>query len=195
MFKKSLILFGLLILAACGPAQQPPPADQNAGQPGAPAAAPAPAAPSAADQEAEKIKEEQRKLAHLKHEEAQAQAALNAPPPPPPVCQDCGTIASIVAVRQEGQAGAVGTLGGAAAGGLVGNQFGHGQGKTAATILGVVGGAIAGREVEKQVNATTVYQVAINMDAGGQQMVTIPNPQGLGVGSHVHVQAGNLIPY
>jgi uncharacterized protein YcfJ len=40
--------------------------------------------------------------------------------------------------------GACGTAVGAAGGGLVGNQFGHGEGKTAATVAGVVGGGLLG---------------------------------------------------
>jgi outer membrane lipoprotein SlyB len=41
----------------------------------------------------------------------------------------------------------VGALGGAAAGGLIGAQFGHGSGNTAATIGGVAGGALLGGSV------------------------------------------------
>ena len=37
-----------------------------------------------------------------------------------------------------------GTLVGAGAGGYVGNQFGHGSGKAAATAAGVVGGGLLG---------------------------------------------------
>ncbi len=37
-----------------------------------------------------------------------------------------------------------GTLVGAGAGGLAGNQFGHGKGKDAATAAGVVGGGLVG---------------------------------------------------
>ncbi len=40
--------------------------------------------------------------------------------------------------------GGCGTLVGAGAGGYVGNQFGHGSGKTAATAAGVVGGGLLG---------------------------------------------------
>ncbi len=40
--------------------------------------------------------------------------------------------------------GACGTMAGAAGGGLVGNQFGHGSGKAAATAAGVVGGGLLG---------------------------------------------------
>jgi uncharacterized protein YcfJ len=42
-----------------------------------------------------------------------------------------------------------GTLVGAGAGGLAGNQFGKGSGKTAATAAGVVGGGIIGYELSK----------------------------------------------
>lgn len=40
-----------------------------------------------------------------------------------------------------------GTLVGAGAGGLAGNQFGKGSGKTAATIGGVAGGALIGHAI------------------------------------------------
>lgn len=40
----------------------------------------------------------------------------------------------------------VGTLGGAVAGGVVGNQFGKGDGKKLATVGGVVGGAYLGNQ-------------------------------------------------
>src|SRR5579872_6449124 len=45
----------------------------------------------------------------------------------------------------------IGSLGGAAAGGLVGNQFGSGAGKGIMTGLGVVGGALTGGYVGRQV--------------------------------------------
>ena len=38
----------------------------------------------------------------------------------------------------------IGTIAGGVAGGVVGNQFGGGNGKTALTVLGAVGGALAG---------------------------------------------------
>ncbi|HEX3970985.1 MAG TPA: glycine zipper 2TM domain-containing protein [Stellaceae bacterium] len=43
-----------------------------------------------------------------------------------------------------GSGTAVGALGGAAAGGLIGSQFGHGSGNAAATIGGVAAGAVVG---------------------------------------------------
>ncbi|MBI1778681.1 MAG: glycine zipper 2TM domain-containing protein [Proteobacteria bacterium] len=55
-------------------------------------------------------------------------------------CQDAGT-------KQT-----VGGLGGAAAGGLLGSQFGHGSGKLAMTGLGVLVGALIGSEVGKSMD-------------------------------------------
>ncbi|MBX6420373.1 MAG: glycine zipper 2TM domain-containing protein [Nevskia sp.] len=206
MLRRTLILTSFLVLAACGPSQQPQ--DQN-GQapanppPAAPAAntAPAAAAPSAADEEAAKVAAEKRKLAALKRQEAelqqqqQAQAAPAPAPAPAPVCQDCGVITAITPVTQEGQAGVAGTLGGAAVGGLAGNQFGKGKGKTAMTVLGVIGGALAGREVEKKVTSKTVYQISVNMDAGGTRTVTVADASGLAVGTKVHVNGNSVQPY
>jgi outer membrane lipoprotein SlyB len=207
VLKKTFVMLSFVtVLAACGPSQQPP-ADQGAAPPPAAApapapapvaAAPAPAGPSANDEELARIKAEQRKLQRQQNELANQQqqaAQAAAAPPPPPACQDCGVIASITPVKQAGQAGLLGGLGGAAVGGLAGNQFGHGKGKTAMTVVGVLGGALAGAEVQKQVTSTTVYQVAVNMETCGQRVVTIPSLNGLSPGTRVHVEGSNLQPY
>jgi surface antigen len=55
-------------------------------------------------------------------------------------CQDAGT-------KQT-----VGTLGGAAAGGLIGSQFGSGSGKLAMTGLGVLLGGLAGSSIGKSLD-------------------------------------------
>ena len=51
-------------------------------------------------------------------------------------------------------------------GGLVGNQIGNGNGRTAATVIGAVGGGLVGNEVEKRTRTVTRYQVAVRMDDG-----------------------------
>lgn len=48
----------------------------------------------------------------------------------------------------------VGTLGGAAVGGVIGNQFGHGKGKTAATVGGAVAGGVLGNQFAPTQNMT-----------------------------------------
>lgn len=201
------------MLSACGPspnsqqqnpAQPPPPAAVPPPPPAAPAPAPAapPAAapqaangPAASQEEIARLKAEQRRLERRQKQLAQEQASRAAASQAPPACGDCGVVASVTPVRKEGQAGWAGTLGGGALGGLAGNQFGKGKGNIAMTALGVVGGAFAGREVEKQVTADTVYQVAVNMDAGGTRTVTVANGQGLAPGTRVHVDGNSLLPY
>ncbi len=200
--KLAVMIVGIsLVLAACGQSQNPP-QNQAAPPPPAPAAPAAPAAPppaaapsaAASQEEIATLKAEQHRLERRQKQLAEEEAARNAAPQPPP-CVDCGVVASVVPVRTEGQAGWAGTLGGAAAGGLAGNQFGKGKGNIAMTALGVVGGAFAGREVEKQVTADTVYQVAVNMETGGTRSVTVANGQGLAPGTRVHVDGNSLLAY
>ncbi|HWP12875.1 MAG TPA: glycine zipper 2TM domain-containing protein, partial [Ramlibacter sp.] len=52
-----------------------------------------------------------------------------------------------------------GGLVGALAGGAIGNQIGHGEGRAVATLLGVVGGALLGNQIESNNNAAQVQNV------------------------------------
>ncbi len=88
----------------------------------------------------------------------QAQAA--------PVCASCGTVASVTPVTREGQGSGVGVVAGGVVGAVLGNQVGQGNGRTAATILGAVGGGWAGNKIEKNVKKSTVYAVRVRMDDG-----------------------------
>jgi outer membrane lipoprotein SlyB len=103
-------------------------------------------------------------------------------------------IASVQEVRVKGDAGAIGTLGGAAAGGVAGAQFGKKSGKILATIGGAILGGFAGREVEKQVRASNEYDVVVNMEEGGSRTLRIAALNGLGIGSRVRVSGNTLVP-
>jgi uncharacterized protein YcfJ len=59
---------------------------------------------------------------------------------------------------QQPNSGAGGVVG-ALAGGAIGNQIGHGDGRAVATILGVVGGALLGNQIESNNNAPQVQNV------------------------------------
>ncbi|MPW29858.1 glycine zipper 2TM domain-containing protein [Agarivorans sp. B2Z047] len=56
------------------------------------------------------------------------------------------------------------TVGGAAIGGLLGNQVGGGRGKTVATVAGAVAGGAAGHQVSK--TEELHYQYVVHMDDG-----------------------------
>jgi outer membrane lipoprotein SlyB len=88
------------------------------------------------------------------------------------VCASCGKVESVSAVQKKGDGTGLGVVGGAVVGGLVGSQLGGGNGKGALTVLGALGGGVAGNEVEKRARATTVYEVKVRMDDGSVRTVT-----------------------
>ncbi|MGZ2745358.1 glycine zipper 2TM domain-containing protein [Burkholderia stagnalis] len=113
--------------------------------------------------------------------------------PSPSYCQTCGTVVAINQTRTPGQSTGIGAVGGAAAGGLLGNQFGHGNGRTAMTVLGALGGGLAGNQVEKQVRAETDYQVQVQMENGTTRTFTYHNPPPFGQGQRVRIENGTLV--
>jgi outer membrane lipoprotein SlyB len=104
-------------------------------------------------------------------------------------CTNCATVEAVNVVQ--GEAGAAGTLGGAAVGGLLGNQVGSGNGRTAATVAGAVGGAIAGRSIERNARSPR-YEVVVRYENGATQSVRYDNDPGFRVGEQVRVSDGVL---
>jgi outer membrane lipoprotein SlyB len=122
---------------------------------------------------------------------SEAAAAEPAPKPAPkPVCATCGVVTAVTPVQQQGEAGAVGTVAGGVLGGVLGHQMGGGHGKDAMTVIGAIGGALAGREVEKRQRTTTAYQIHIRMDDGGTR--TFTRDQAYVVGQKVRVEGDKL---
>ena len=83
-----------------------------------------------------------------------------------------------------------GTATGAVVGGLLGNQVGGGNGKTAMTVLGAAGGAFAGNKIEQNMKKVTVYQVRVRMNDGSTRNVEVSSS--VPVGSRVIVEGNNL---
>lgn len=105
-------------------------------------------------------------------------------------CAQCGVVESVQAVKVKGEASGVGAVAGGVLGGVVGNQFGGGNGRTAMTVLGAVGGGVAGHEIEKNVKAKTVYSVRVRMDDGSLR--TLQQSQAPAVGARVKVDGTTL---
>ena len=105
-------------------------------------------------------------------------------------CTSCGVVESVTPVTQKGEAKGVGAVGGAVLGGVIGHQMGGGRGKDAMTAIGVVGGGIAGHEVEKRARATTTYQVKVRMEDGSMRTVTQSTAPA--VGQKVTVEGSQL---
>jgi outer membrane lipoprotein SlyB len=104
-------------------------------------------------------------------------------------------VVQAIDVVQSDQAGiGVGTVAGAVVGGVLGNQVGSGRGKTAATVAGVAGGALAGNAMEKNARAgNQMYRVAVRMDNGSVQTLTQEVAPGVQVGERVRLENGVIV--
>lgn len=108
------------------------------------------------------------------------------------VCTTCGVVKSVKRVSTRPQGSGMGAAAGAVVGGLAGSQIGGGNGKTLATVAGLVGGAVVGNNIERNRNTEHYYEVVVAMDTGESRTMRIPNASGLEVGSNVTVDAGEV---
>lgn len=115
-----------------------------------------------------------------------------APAPVVSVCAVCGSVESVTAVQRstKPEGPGIGTVAGGVLGAVLGNQVGHGGGRTAATIIGAVGGGFAGNAIEKNVRKETVYQVGVRMEDGSRRTVEVAQPPS--VGARVTVDGSSL---
>lgn len=93
-----------------------------------------------------------------------------------PACGVCGRVESVQAVQQAAPPTGVGAVAGGVLGAVVGNQFGHGNGRVATTVLGAAGGGYVGHQIEKNVRTHTVYQINVRMDNGTLRHFTRSQP-------------------
>ena len=114
------------------------------------------------------------------------------PVPQKVICNECGVVQSTREIVQPGDGGAVGIVGGAVVGGLLGNQVGKGRGKDVATVAGAVGGAVVGNEIEKRVDTTKRYEVAVRFNDGSSRVFTETKPTAWRSGDHVKLVDGVL---
>ncbi|MFY0478920.1 glycine zipper 2TM domain-containing protein [Achromobacter marplatensis] len=126
--------------------------------------------------------------------------AASAPAPAPQACKNCGVVESVRQVQvpvKDDSNHLVGTIGGGVVGGVVGNQFGGGSGKTALTVLGAVGGALAGREVERNIRqqqTVTHYELTVRMGDGSARQFRSAQPFAFASGDRVRVENNQLVP-
>jgi outer membrane lipoprotein SlyB len=106
------------------------------------------------------------------------------------ICNTCGTVQSVQEVKEKGQGSGLGAVGGAVVGGLLGNQVGGGNGKKVMTVVGAVGGGLAGHEAEKHIRATSAYDVQVRMEDGSVRSFRRTEP--MSVGTRVFVEGNSL---
>ncbi|CUK10391.1 outer membrane lipoprotein [Achromobacter xylosoxidans] len=180
------------------PSATPHAEDPALAQPGPEAANLAPAQPATPGQPQAPAA---RPPAQAQAQQAQAQGRpAPAPAPAAQACRNCGVVESIRQVQvpvKDNSDHLVGTIAGGVAGGVVGNQFGGGSGKTALTVLGAVGGALAGREVERNIRqqqTVTHYELTVRMNDGSSRQFRSAQPFAFASGDHVRVENNQLLP-
>jgi len=189
-----------------------PAAVTAAAEPGAPAAAPAPTLPAdevpmppAAARSTPAPKPAKKHV--VRHSAPQLAA-------PAPVAQDFGDAPRVaqapVAPAQLGMLGVVesirevtkkadksngsGPIAGGIAGAVVGNQFGHGMTKSVLTVLGAAGGALAGKEIERNVRSTKTWEINVRLDDGSYRTLTSDTQPFWHGGERVRLLDGRLQP-
>ena len=93
-----------------------------------------------------------------------------------PLCYDCGVIESVREIEKKGEGSGLGAVAGGVAGGVLGRQTGGGRGRDVMTVLGAIGGAVAGNQIEKSVKKVKSYEIAIRFEDGTSRLVTQDNP-------------------
>jgi outer membrane lipoprotein SlyB len=102
-------------------------------------------------------------------------------------CAECGVIESVREVDAKGKGSGLGVVGG-----LLGNQVGAGRGKGVMTVVGAVGGALAGNEVEKRVKTTKSYEVTVRLNDGSSRVISEANLPTWRTGDKVKVVNGAI---
>ena len=92
--------------------------------------------------------------------------------------------------------GIVGTVAGGAIGGLAGHQVGGGSGRTAATIVGAVGGALIGRALEQNMagaqGSGDFYRVTVQFDSGAVRTFDYAQMPNVQTGDRVRADGNQL---
>jgi outer membrane lipoprotein SlyB len=100
-----------------------------------------------------------------------------------------GTVVSVRFARLNEDQAPVGTVAGAAIGGLLGSGIGHGAGRGVTTILGAVGGGLAGNAIERNATTQNGEEIVIRLDSGAT-IAVVQGSQDFEAGQRVRVLAG-----
>lgn len=126
-------------------------------------------------------------------------AAVPAAPPPQAaavqtICRECGTITGVREIDRPGQASGVGAVAGGVLGGVLGRKIGGGNHRTAGTVLGAVGGGLAGHQIEKSVKTEKSWEIGVRFDDGSSRSFTQNTQPAWTSGARVRLVNGALAP-
>jgi len=106
------------------------------------------------------------------------------------LCADCAIVEGTKRETRKGDASGMGAIGGAVAGGVIGN-------KTTDSTVGTVGGAavggVLGHQIEKRIKRTKVWVTTVTMKDGSTRKFEADKDPKWAVGSVVEVKDGKLV--
>ncbi|HMN22820.1 MAG TPA: glycine zipper 2TM domain-containing protein [Ottowia sp.] len=112
-----------------------------------------------------------------------------------PAYAQYGRVTNVEFVRGGGASqGVGGAVVGGVVGGLAGHQIGGGSGRTAATIVGAVGGALIGNALERNMSGSgqDFYRVTVQLDNGSVRSFDYAQAPNVQVGERVRVEGNQL---
>ena len=109
-------------------------------------------------------------------------------------CKECGTVTGIREINKPGQATGLGAVAGGVLGAVVGRQVGGSGHRTAGTVVGAAGGAVAGHMIEKKAKEGKVFEIGVRFDDGSSRTFMYEAIPAWNTGSRVKLVNGALAP-
>lgn len=100
------------------------------------------------------------------------------------------TVESVRKVMIQRDSKGIGVIGGAVVGGLAGSSAGGGRGQDIATVLGAIGGMVAGQAIENQANQREGLEVIVKYDSGETRVIVQEADVDVKAGDRVRVISG-----
>lgn len=112
-----------------------------------------------------------------------------------PAYAQYGRVSNVEYMRGGGASqGVGGAVVGGVVGGLAGHQVGGGSGRTAATIIGAVGGALIGNALERNMSGSgqDFYRVTVQLDNGSVRSFDYAQAPNVQIGERVRLEGNQL---
>jgi outer membrane lipoprotein SlyB len=109
-------------------------------------------------------------------------------------CKDCGTITAIREIDKPGKATGLGAVAGGVVGGVLGRQIAGKDHRTAGTVIGAAGGAVAGHVIEKKAREGKTWEISVRFDDGTTRVFTQDTHPSWSAGTRVRLVNGALAP-
>ncbi len=101
------------------------------------------------------------------------------------------TVESVRKVMIQRDSKGIGVIGGAVVGGLAGSSAGGGRGQDIATVLGAIGGMVAGQAIENQANQREGLEIIVKYDSGETRVIVQEADVDVKAGDRVRVISGS----